>query len=257
MKNSKTSFSRISPAILEEGEGVRAWFTLKNDWYDPGSGEIRGLNLGFNTPESTDIVKKNRSALISDLQLDEEWIAYAEQVHSNRIRVVSQGGTYPSTDGLITRVPGLTLAIQVADCAAVLLWDSTNSIVGALHAGWRGAAGDIVPQGVEKMIEQGADPRKMKAFVSPCISLKNFEVGQEVADQFPDEFVDYEHYRKPHIDLKEFLNHQLLEAGIPRSGIEVREECTIDQQSDFYSYRREGEQSGRMMALIQIAENKN
>lgn len=257
MKNSKTRFSRIRPGMVEEGEGVRAWFTLKNEWYESGSRQIRGLNLGFNTPESKDVVERNRSALIDDLQLDEEWIAYAEQVHSNRIRVVSRGGTYPSTDGLITRVPGLTLAIQVADCAAVLLWDSTNSIVGALHAGWRGAAGDIVPHGIEKMMGLGSDPRKMKAFVSPCISLKNFEVGPEVADQFPGEFVDYEHYSKPHIDLKEFLNHQLLEAGIPQTGIEIREECTIDGQSDFYSYRREGEQSGRMMALIQIAENKN
>lgn len=254
MKDLQTKFSLIEPELLKNEEGIRAWFTLKNREYGRSDHSIAGLNLGFNTPENKELVAQNRLALLSSLPLDPDWVAYADQVHSNRVQVVTEGGIYPSTDGLITRVPGLALGIQVADCAAVLLWDTTQNVIGALHAGWRGAAGDIIPKGIEKMVEQGSDPQQIKAFVSPCISLANFEVGQEVADQFPEEFVDFEHYAKPHLDLKAFIKHQMTEAGVPESQIEIRPECTIEDKEDFYSYRREGEQSGRMLALIKIAE---
>ena len=253
MKNLKTDISVIEPEVLGAEEKVKAWFSLKNGGLSTDRQKIPGLNLGFNTAESKKKVVKNRQLLFAALDLDPKWVAFADQVHSNRVRSVSQGGTYPETDGLVTVIPGLTLAIQVADCAAVLLWDDANGVIGALHAGWRGAAGDIVPRGIEEMVKQGADTAKIKAFVSPCIALRNFEVGPEVAVQFPADFVDEENYRKPHVDLKGFLENQLLEAGLNPSHIEIRPECTIDDEN-FYSYRREGETSGRMMALIQLGE---
>lgn len=254
MKKLRTELSVIEPELVKSDEGIRAWFTLKNREFGLKKNKIPGLNLAFNTSEQKGVVAQNRLALLESLQIDPDWVAYADQVHSNRIQVVTQGGTYPATDGLITQIPGLTLSIQVADCAAVLLWDSTNKVIGALHAGWRGAVGDIVPKGIEMMIGQGANPQNIKAFVSPCLSLKNFEVGQEVAEQFPARFVDYESFRKPHVDLKKFLRHQMEVSDILTSNIEIRKECTIEQEEDFYSYRREGEKSGRMMGLIQIAE---
>ncbi|HEX6981453.1 MAG TPA: peptidoglycan editing factor PgeF [Balneolaceae bacterium] len=251
MKNLKTEFSLIYPNSLDENDGIQACFSLKNELYNAQS-PVPGLNLGFNTPEKKERIAQNRSALLSSLNIDKAWIAYADQVHSNRIKVVSQGGTYPSTDGLITRIPGLTLAIQVADCAAVLLWDSSAQIIAALHAGWRGVAGDIVPKGIEMMIEQGATPENLHAFVSPCLSFENFEVGEEVAEQFPDEQVDYENFAKPHLNLKGFIKQQLSENKIAGENIEVHPACTVGEVKNYYSYRREGNRSGRMMALIQI-----
>lgn len=252
MKSLKTNFALIKPQLVNDDSTVRAWFTLKNAQFG-NDREIPGLNLGFNTSEKKEVVAQNRLSVLSNLEINPEWIAYADQVHSNRVQVVSQGGIYPTTDGLVTVIPGLTLAIQVADCAAVLLWDSSNKIIGALHAGWRGAAGDIVPNGISKMKKQGANPNTMKAFVSPCISLKNFEIGQEVADQFPDDFVDSQNFDKPHLDLKGFLNYQLQEGGLEPSNIEISDECTIENTFDYFSYRREGPKSGRMMGLIQIS----
>lgn len=254
MKNLKTDFSVIVPRILRDEQDIRAWFTLKNQEFERPGQAIAGLNLGFNTPENKEHVARNRLALLSSLNIDSDWVAYADQVHSNRVQFVTEGGTYPSTDGLVTKVPGLTLAIQVADCAAVLLWDAENKVIAALHAGWRGAVGDIIPRGIKKMKEQGAETSKIKSFVSPCISLKNFEVGIEVADQFPDQFVNNTDFEKPHVDLKSFIKHQLLDKGIPGNQIEIREECTISEAEKFYSYRREGNESGRMLALIQISE---
>ncbi|NGP86958.1 peptidoglycan editing factor PgeF [Fodinibius halophilus] len=253
MNKLQTDFSVIRPRNLKNEEGIRAWFTLKNEEYGTQN-NIPGLNLGFNTQEQKDVIVQNRLNLLSALEVNTDWVAFADQVHGNRVRIVIQGGTYPNTDGLITSVPGLTLAIQVADCAAVLLWDADSQTVGALHAGWRGAAGDIVPRGIEDMVDQGADPQNIKAFVSPCICLENFEVGIEVAERFPDKFVDYERFEKPHVNLPAFLRYQLEESGIPGNHIEVPEECTVENEDRFYSYRREGQKSGRMMALIQIAE---
>ena len=254
MKNLKTDLSVIIPQIVQEDKEIRAWFTLKNQEFQRPGQDIAGLNLGFNTPEKKEQVAQNRLALLNNLSIDADWVAYADQVHSNRVQFVTDGGTYPSTDGLVTKVPGLTLAIQVADCAAVLLWDAKNSVIAALHAGWRGAVGDIIPKGIQMMKAQGADTSKIKAFISPCISLKNFEVGMEVAEQFPDQFVNYTDFEKPHVDLRNYINYQLSDEGVPINQIEIQEECTISETDKFYSYRREGKQSGRMLALIQISE---
>lgn len=254
MDSSNTKLSVIQPKILDQDEAVNVWFTLKNRQQSNPESKIRGLNLGFNTSDSQAAVAQNRELLLSQLNLDPEWVAYADQVHSNRVQQVSEGGTYSSTDGLITTLPGLTLAIQVADCAAVLLWDAENYVIGAFHAGWRGTVSDIVTRGIELMAGQGARAENIKAFVSPCISLLNFEVGEEVAEQFPDEYVDWENYRKPHVDLKGYLHKQLVDAGLKEQNIEVHPECTIEGSDSCYSYRREGEQSGRMMGVIQISK---
>jgi len=252
MKNSANELGLLQPSLIVDGTGVQAWFTLKNPQFKSVDCSIAGLNLGFNTPDAADIVKQNRSLLLSKLNLDARWLAYADQVHGSRVRVISEGGTYGATDGLITSLPGLTLAIQVADCAAVLLWDSTNNVIGALHAGWRGAVAGILSQGIQMMKQQGAEIEQMNAFISPCISQAHFEVGPEVAEHFPEPFVERNRYAKPHVDLKGVLRQQLTDEGIKRSNIEVSKACTFADDEHFYSYRREGKESGRMMGLIQI-----
>lgn len=252
MRTSDNNFSCLTPGALGETKDIDAWFTLKNRHYSSPDGRIDGLNLGFNTPDSEAAVTTNRSLLLAELGIDPGRVAYADQVHSDNIQLVSEDGTYSATDGLITTLPGLTLAIQAADCAALLLWDASSWVIGAIHAGWRGAAAGIVSKGVRSMVREGADPGQLKAFVSPCLSQKNFEVGTEVAELFPSSYVDENSYRKPHVDLKGFLAGQLRAAGLKPSHIEVRKECTFDDAGDFYSYRREGGESGRMMALIRM-----
>jgi|SRR5699024_5920903 len=250
MENSNTELSFIRPSLLSKDTGIHAWFSLKNTAYHADDSQIVGLNLGFNTGDNAKAVELNRKKLLSDLHLDANWIAYADQVHSSRVQVVSAGGTYRATDGLVTNLPGLTLAIQVADCAAVLIWDAEQHVIGAFHAGWRGAAAGILSQGIKLMRQQGASIKDAKAFISPCISQSKFEVGPEVAEHFPEEFVETQRYVKPHVDLKGVLSQQLTTQGMNREHIEVSRACTVSNKQDFYSFRREGEQSGRMMTLI-------
>lgn len=252
MKLSGMELDLIKPQLINNLKGFRAFFTCKNTGFQPDGQKIPGLNFGYNTDEQKKVVQSNRVSLLNHLDIDPAHIAYANQVHGNRVQVVSEGGTYGETDALVTQVPGLALAIQVADCAVVLLADDTQKIAGAVHAGWRGAAGDILPKTVEQMRRLGAEENNLKAFISPCISLNHFEVGEEVADQFPDRFVDYEGFKKPHIDLKAFLNYQMLEMGIEEMHVEIHEGCTVADEDRYYSYRREQQQSGRMLGIIQM-----
>lgn len=239
----------IRPTLLNNRQ-ISSWFSLRNHEV-LHQNKIPGLNLGLNTDEEKEIVLQNRQLLRDEIGVGDNNIAYATQVHKTHVEVVEKAGTYPATDAMVTRNPDLALAIQVADCAAVLLGDPENKIIGAAHAGWRGAADDIIPKTIAKMKTLGAEIDQIHAFISPCISMENFEVGEEVAAQFPDEFVDREHYKKPHVDLKAFIRFQLLNEGMLDSKIELDTHCTIDDER-FYSYRRQKEKSGRMMGIIKL-----
>lgn len=252
MNTSQTGVDLIIPDIFDDEDRIEAWFTLKNPGLNSNPQGLPGLNLGSNTGEEKEKIEKNRNLLFDALDLDADWVAFADQIHSSRVQLITEGGMYPNTDGLVTAVPGLALAIQVADCAAVLMADPVNRVAAAIHAGWRGAAGNIISNGVELMRRQGAKPDHIRAYVSPCISQKNFEVGTEVAEQFPDRFVDYESYEKPHVDLKVFIHHNLVEMGINERSIEMDQGCTYRDADRFYSYRREKEQSGRMLGIIRL-----
>jgi YfiH family protein len=240
----------IQPELLNE-QGIYSWFTLRNHKNVNRDNKIPGLNLGLNTTEPKDVIESNRNLLLKELGINEGQLAFAKQVHSTNIETVSIGGQYPDTDGLVTTNEDLVLAIQVADCAAILLGDSTNRVIGAAHAGWRGAAGNICVKIIKRMKELGADPKHIKAFISPCISLKNFEVGEEVAVQFPSRYVDLTSYKKPHVDLSAFIKGQLQEQGIVEDNIELSTSCTIENEN-LYSYRRQKDKSGRMMAMIKL-----
>ncbi|MGK7391433.1 MAG: laccase domain-containing protein, partial [Candidatus Cyclobacteriaceae bacterium M2_1C_046] len=115
MKLSNKKLELIRPEILNTDDRIQAWFTCKNAGLNESSQHISGLNLGFNTNENKDIVKQHRKSLLSELDIKPQHIAYAEQVHGSKVKVVKKGDTYDGVDALITQTPGLTLAIQVAD----------------------------------------------------------------------------------------------------------------------------------------------
>lgn len=240
----------IRPKILNSSE-ISSWFTLRNEEITQNNQVIPGLNLAFNTSESKAVIEHNRKILLNEIGLKQNEIVFGKQVHATDVRLVNEAGTYADTDAFVTNTRGLALAIQVADCAAVLLGDEENKVIGAAHAGWRGAAGGIVPKTIQQMVEAGADIQHIKVFVSPCITFSRFEVGDEVADQFPEQFVDRVNFKKPHIDLKAFLKYELLKDGISEANIEIDEGCTITEEK-FYSYRRQKNKSGRMMGVIKL-----
>lgn len=240
--------------IFSPFSSIEGWFTLKNGNRVNKKGNIPGLNLGLNTDDDPSQIKANQQRILKFLQLEGSEVAFARQVHGDHIKTVDQGGIYPDTDALITKKPGLMLAIQVADCAAVLIGDPGSGVIAAAHAGWRGAVSEIIPQTVHQLIQSGSSrPENMVAYISPAICKKHFEVGPEVSRQFPSSFVDTDSYDKPHVDLKGFIRRQLIDHKIPEQQIQVDKGCTLCEENKYYSFRRERERAGRMLGLIRLA----
>ena len=249
--NLEAKLEFIRPALLNQ-EGIQSWFTMRNPEYCLNDARVAGFNLGMFTAEEEDILAVNMAILSSVTKTDELNMAITRQVHSNNIAVVDSGGLYEEVDGLVSSQSGLLLSIQVADCAAILIGDPVHKVIGAAHAGWRGASSNVLPNLVQKMKKLGASTEHCFAYISPCIAIESFEVGEEVAEQFPEAFVDRHSYPKPHVNLKSFLKNQLVESGMKEGQIEVDASCTMTEKDKFYSYRRDGKNTGRMMALIKV-----
>lgn len=257
------SFDTIEPAFVKQFDGVDAFFTLRNEHLFGSSGLASSLKKTENfSDENADIlieddVNIRRSELFSILDLDPLKTAWADQVHGNNVKNVEEGGLYDNVDGLITRKPGFALITQVADCAALLMYNPKARMIAAVHAGWRGAVAGIIPNTVKAIEQIGGEPSQTYAFLSPCISQEHFEVGEEVAVQFSDRFVDRNSYSKPHVNLKQFVAAQLREGGLPEDHIEIHPKCTFKDKNQLYSYRRENDKSGRMLAVIRLREHGN
>ena len=244
----------IRPTVFQKSTHITAVFTEANRHVSSNDNSSQALDFGINTLTPKDQIEKNYEKLLTYLELESNSIAIAKQVHGSNIEIVDTPGIYENTDGLITKTPNLALGIQVADCAAILVADEVNGVIGAFHAGWRGAVGNILPKGLKIMESVGGQLNRYKAYISPCISEEKFEVGEEVAKLFPSAFVDRSSYSKPHVNLKGFLKHQMIDSGMKSSQIEISPGCTI-QNKEFFSYRREREKAGRMLGLINLNKN--
>jgi len=242
----------IHPDIFSPFEDVQCIFTKANRHISSQKpGKIEGLHLGAFSHGDDVSVKENYSLLFDTLGWNEKHLAIARQVHGTHVMTVEEPGIYPDCDGLVTKKVGLAIGIQVADCAAVVLYEPEARVAAVLHAGWRGAVSGIVIDGLKSMMSLGGNTSKVLAYISPCISLQNFEVGVEVANLFPDEFCDYKSFDKPHVDLSGFVASQLKSKGVLEQNIESSNSCTF-ADNQFYSYRRERESAGRMLSLIKL-----
>ncbi len=214
--------------------------------------ERPGLVHGFTTRQTGNFRElRSLGFLHSVLGLDGMNLSSLEQVHSSDV-VVDDGEEKtdrPRADGLLTNLRGRVLSIRTADCFAILLADHDAGAVAAVHAGWRGTAGRIAYRAVEKMVDElGAQPERVEALIGPGIAGCCFEVGSETAARFDARFVRSE--PKPHVDLAGANRSQLLEAGLRPRNIHAVGQCSYCDSEPFFSYRREGESAGRMLAFI-------
>ncbi len=244
-------FDVLEPSLWASDSTIRAAFSLRNAHWN-AQREIQGLNLSVSTNDERDVVMNNRRLFYESMGLSESDVARGRQVHGSTVHAVNTGGIHADGDGFVTNVPGVAVSVMVADCAAILLADRKAGVVGALHAGWRGTVSGIVKSGLDAMMALGAQPSNTEAYIGPCISQACFELGEEVASQFPPKYVDRSG-AKPHADIRNWLQDQLLDAGLPSSQIEMDPTCTFNDSDHYYSYRRQGSASGRMMALIWMA----
>ncbi len=245
----------------------------------------RALNLGFTDWDVRTNVTANRVKFAAAVGAKQMPLATVRQIHSDVIHVAAaHAAETPKADALATRTPGLLLGVQTADCVPILLADTRQRVVAAIHAGWRGTLARIAVKTLGRMrMEFGTRPRDVVAALGPAIGRCCYEVGPEVAQafaaQFPaaadwfdgpfDQLANGEeplwlpwltmmppgHVPPPprvQLDLRAANRWQLADAGVPESRIAVSDLCTACRTDLLFSYRREGAQTGRMMAVIGV-----
>jgi YfiH family protein len=173
-------------------------------------------------------------------------------VHGNNVFVANAPVITEGYDALITNKPNVFLAVSIADCTPVLIYDTKNKAVAGIHAGWKGTVAEIVKHALQKMqAEYGTVGADCKAYIGACISYIHFEVGEEVAQHFETAFKRFdEQKQKWFVDLKATNKQQLLDFGVPAENIEVSAYCTVKDEALFFSHRRDKGLSGRMMVVI-------
>lgn len=227
------------------------------------TGEVAGLNTGLGSGDDKVLIAENRSRAVAAVMPGAK-LATAFQIHSARVvraEAPWPDDNRPHADALVTDRPGLLLGILTADCAPVLLADAEAGVVGAAHAGWRGALAGVTDATVDAMVALGSRRERIAAAVGPCIGRASYEVAKAFFDRFID--ADRNNYRffndgpqgKPHFDLEAYVVARLAAAGLGR--VEALSLDTYADPDRFYSYRRashRGEASyGRQISLIGIA----
>ncbi len=221
-------------------------------------------NCGFGSGDKPDNVARNRARCIAEMANGGAALVTAYQVHSADAIVVEspwQPKDSPRADGMVTDRPNIALGILTADCAPVLFCDPEAGVIGAAHAGWKGADGGILESTVSTMESLGASAGRIIAAVGPCIAQASYEVGPEFRDRF------LAHDRKndrffregvrpdhPQFDLKGYVAAVL--TGLGLAGVEIDPHDTMADEDLFFSYRRatlRGEPDyGRGLSAIMI-----
>lgn len=226
------------------------------------SGVFAGLNCGMGSSDLAEVVQINRARVATAMEVAPDALIGVHQVHSGDAVVVQRAGQNGQTaDAVVTDQPGLALTILTADCQPVLFADTKAGVIGAAHAGWRGALEGVLEATVEAMEGLGAQRANMVAVIGPCISQRAYEVSWDFYDEFMAYNPDYARFfangEKPdklQFDLPGFGVHRLRSAGVGDASW-IRQ-CTYHDPDRFYSYRRTthaGEADyGRLISAIRL-----
>lgn len=226
------------------------------------SGVFKGLNCGHGSTDQTEAVANNRARVAEALGIVPSALLSVYQVHSDKVVTITEPftGDAPKADAMVTDQNGIALGILTADCAPILFVDQDAGVIGAAHAGWRGALGGVIENTLAAMEALGADRAATVASVGPCISQRNYEVGSEFLENFTDETPEYSRFftngegDRYLFDLPSFVLYRLRAAGA--ADVSWIGRCTYDEPQQFYSYRRTthaGEADyGRLISAIRL-----
>ena len=255
----------MSPILSLEPLSSDAFGSVRHGFFTRqggvSSGVFAGLNCGPGSSDMTEAVAINRSRVAQAMGVEVHHLVTVHQVHSADV-VVLDGplGEKPRADALVTATPGLALAVLTADCQPVLFSDPRAGVVGAAHAGWRGALDGILEATLDAMENLGAQRKNITAVIGPCISQAAYEVGPEFLDAFLAEDPDYGRFfaggpgDRPLFDLPGFGLHRLRSAGVGHA--EWTRHCTYRDERRFFSYRRSCHRLeadyGRLISAIRL-----
>lgn len=217
------------------------------------TGAFGSLNCRYGSDDSDDNVSRNRDLVARQLDCQPTSLVVPYQVHSARAIIATEPWSHedrPQADALVTATPGICLGILTADCTPVLFLDPKSRVIGAAHAGWRGAKAGVLEATITKMEELGATREGIEACVGPTISAPTYEVGPEFEQEFLEENPDYSRFfhipdgnERAHFDLPAYVMHRLAMSDI--ATIHTRNECTYSDEGRFFSFRRSTHQSSK------------
>lgn len=225
--------------------------------------------LAFTTTKSTLIIDKvrfsdapeNKVKLAETLTINPQNLVFPKQTHTNCVVDISEvlENVFDDTDALVTNKPGLCICVQTADCVPILLFDPIKKVVSAIHAGWRGTVGKIVEIAVQKMVSNyNCSEENILAAIGPSISPDIYEIGDEVVQaarrSIPNVDLTLHENKigKYHFNLWEANRQLLLASGLNPNNIETLGECSFGHPEKYYSARREGIETGRIVSGIMI-----
>jgi YfiH family protein len=236
--------SMLQAASLSALAGVRhAFFTRAGGVSD---GVYASLNGGPGSDDAPAKVAENRARMAAALGVRPDYLLTAYQIHSPDVVTVErpwQQQERPRADAIVTRVPGLAIGVTTADCGPVLFADEAAGVIGAAHAGWRGAATGVLEATIAAMERCGADRARMVAALGPMIRQASYEVGPEFVARFRVADEANEHFFRPSsrpdhalFDLPGYIAARLAAAAVSR--VEDLGHCTYADATRFFSYRR-------------------
>lgn len=254
----------IESALLNEAAGG----TIRHGYFTRAGGVseglYRGLNVGLGSNDERDKVLENRRRVAAWFDLPVERLATVHQVHSPDVVTIDADydGARPEADAMVTRTPGIVLGVLAADCGPILFADPDNRVVGAAHAGWKGALTGVLENTIAAMEALGADRGRIIACLGPSISQASYEVGPEFVDRFVTQDPAYGQYFIPSakpghsmFDLPALTVGRLKKAGVRAESVGF---CTYPDSERFFSYRRTTHNNepdyGRQISAISIRE---
>ena len=251
LQDEALTFNRIQHAFFTREGGV-------------STGLYRSLNGGLGSSDDADSVHENRRRMAAFMGVHDDHFLSLYQIHSPEVITVTEAWTHldrPKADAMVTRLEGLTLAIATADCGPILFADPEARVIGAAHAGWKGALHGVLEATLIAMEKIGARREQITAVLGPTISQSAYEVGPEFKEQFltidptyASFFVNGNSAGKSFFDLPSFIGHRLKQANIKH--FSSLNECTYAHEKRFFSYRRathRGEKDyGRLISAIAL-----
>ena len=213
------------------------------------------FNMSLTVADDIETVKQNREAFFKEIGLNSSQIAFQKQIHSDRITVVNEAGLIGESDAMITAKPGIGLAISTADCTSIFIYDKRNRLIAAVHSGWRGTTKKILKKTLIRLKEEyNSRADDLIVYVGPSISQKNYEVGEEIAQQFDKKYLRYEN-NKIYLDVARANLDMIYNFGVQTNQVEQSPLCSFEEKNLLHSYRRNGKLSGRSLGIIALKVN--
>ncbi|WP_137136081.1 peptidoglycan editing factor PgeF [Rhizobium sp. FKY42] len=252
-----------SPLLSQlETHGIRHGFFTKGGGVSDGI--YASLNVGLGSNDDANKVLENRRRVAAWFGQPLERLATVHQIHSTDVIVMDDryDGSRPQGDAMVTATPGLILGVLAADCGPILFADAKAGIIGAAHAGWKGALGGIAENVIGAMMSLGASLENITAALGPSIGPASYEVGPEFVERFVTQDARFQRYFTPStkaghamFDLPSLTTQRLLDAGIRAENLAID---TYPDQDRFFSYRRTTHAMepdyGRQISAIAIME---